>query len=496
MKIKLSIISIAIILMSANASQSNVEKLEACSKFKYQDSCLKFVQENPLFDTGKLEACSKFEYQGSCLKFVQENSLFDTGKLEACSKFEYQGSCLKFVQENPLFDTGKLEACSKFEYQGSCLKFVQDNLLVDTRQIEACSKFEYQGSCLKKLVIPPYTVKLEDKFILGISLSCRDTAMPSTMEPYAYVYYNIINSKGERGEAFKRFDDKKEFNLVEIPINYRGNLVFKIYDEDIFFDDYYGDCIIKYNETLLLNARKGNGYLAKCSVYNFIGQSRQEICTVSVFDYYHYLNPYPSETVTPKRDIRVGPPTMSQIAPTEKKFQEIPKLKVDKQVSEAPVEIKVPNVKEPALIEVNVGDSFISLHPDFTDAQRNLLNDVMKTTRNHVSRAVKLSINISCVASTDFFSPNSEPYGSIKYSIDNEVKVRELEKSSVIELPLNHSGSLIFNINEDDLIFNDKIGSCIISPDKIPNVLNGKKSAKCVVKSSGSETCSVTITKI
>ncbi len=186
-------------------------------------------------------------------------------------------------------------------------------------------------------------------------------------------------------------------------------------------------------------------------------------------------------------------------------FKEIPKAKVpatnsNKHINHSHHEnvtnIKVPENTKDSLIEVSVGGSSLSLNSTFDRENMQLIKNVMETTLSYTNRIIKLYVNISCISSTDFFSPNSEPYANIAYSTQGQPINNEIEKGAIIELPINHSGSISFDIYEDDLIFNDSIGFCIINQSDLSNVLRGKSSAKCTVGTNVRDICSVTITKI
>ncbi len=180
-------------------------------------------------------------------------------------------------------------------------------------------------------------------------------------------------------------------------------------------------------------------------------------------------------------------------------FKDIPKLSINESINKDDIErLRIQKVTKDngALIDVNVGNSSISLSSDLTESDGELFTNIAETTLSYTSRPIKLAVSISCAASTDFISPNAEPYGSIQYSRDGKATKKEIEKDAIIELPLNHRGSLIFDIFEDDIIFNDEIGFCTIDPSNMQNILRGKNSAKCSISADDGEVCSVTVTKI
>ncbi len=182
-----------------------------------------------------------------------------------------------------------------------------------------------------------------------------------------------------------------------------------------------------------------------------------------------------------------------------REFKDIPKLSINESINKDDIErLRIQKVTKDngALIDVNVGNSSISLSSDLTESDGELFTNIAETTLSYTSRPIKLAVSISCAASTDFISPNAEPYGSIQYSRDGKATKKEIEKDAIIELPLNHRGSLIFDIFEDDIIFNDEIGFCTIDPSNMQNILRGKNSAKCSISADDGEVCSVTVTKI
>ncbi len=184
--------------------------------------------------------------------------------------------------------------------------------------------------------------------------------------------------------------------------------------------------------------------------------------------------------------------------PIDTKFKQVPKLNIGKQNNDK-INIEIPKNNSDAspLIEVNVGGNNISLSSNLNESDKKLVGEVMETVKDHLSKPVVLATMIVCIDSIDFISPNPEPYGYVNYTYDKKEKRKEIEKYANIELPLNHGGGLVFDIFEDDLIFNDKIGSCSIEASILSNVLKGRNSAKCSIKKdSDTEICSVTITKI
>ncbi len=469
-----------VFLVFSNIVNANItiEKAKACSgengeyRVSYSLKCTEIVGQNQNISVEQIKHCMSEYSSGetSCLRLMSSYNI-PLDKAKACSgengeyRVSYSLKCTKIVGQNQNISVEQIKHCMSEYSSGetSCLRLMSSyNIPLD--KAKACSgeneryRVSYSLKCTE-IVGQNQNISVEQIKHCMSEYSSGETSCLRLMSSYNIPLDKAKACSGEN----ERYRVSYSLKCTEIVGQNQNISVEQI-----------KHCMSTYSsgETSCLN--------------NFVRNIKP------VYNNMHIANP------TLRIDEQASKiPTV--IGPIEEKFQETPKLTIDEQVSKVPAEIAIPENNKSninPLIKVEVGGSSMALSSDFNKDASELVNNIADVVSNYSSRPITLNIVITCIDSTDFISPNSEPRSVLKYSIGTDIINNNIEKYSNIKLPFNHRGGLIFDIWEDDIIFNDKIGICSISSDVLSKVLNGKSSASCSVKDGNKEICSVKITKI